>query len=337
MNWDTETLTYIAQIHELKGKQEIFENQKTADLDKLIEIAKIQSTAASNIIEGIMTTTARLKQLFKEKTSPKNRAEEEIAGYRDALNLIHENYEYIDITPNYILQLHKILYSHESSAIGGHFKNVQNYITASSESGTYTVFTPLAPYETAEAIKKICEEFNLAIAESEIDPLILIPIFIHDFLCIHPFLDGNGRMSRLLTTLLLYKSRYYVGKFISLEAIIAKNKELYYNALEQSQNDWHKGKDNPLPFIKYFLGVVISAYRELDDRISIISNKKVSIKIVENIIENIIGIFNKQEIIKLSPNLSVSAIEKALAELVRQGKILKHGRGKSTFYIKTKK
>ena len=232
--WDNEIIAYVAQIHEHKAKQELFLKQKPQELEKLVEIAKVQSTESSNEIEGIRTTNTRLKQLVSEKTTPKNRDEEEIAGYRDVLNVIHESYEYIPITSNYILQLHKMLYSHSPKAIGGNFKNVQNYISGTDSNGkTYTIFTPLSPFETPMAIENICEEFNKTIADNEVDPLILIPIFIHDFLCIHSFLDGNGRMSRLLTTLLLYRCGYLVGKYISLEAKIAKNKDLYYNALEQ--------------------------------------------------------------------------------------------------------
>lgn len=223
--WDSEIVAYIAAIHEMKGKQDLYIRQKPQELEKLVEIAKVQSTETSNEIEGIRTTNTRLKQLLSEKTTPRTRDEEEIAGYRDVLNVIHESYEYIPVTANYLLQLHKILYSHSGKSIGGKFKNVQNYISGIDANGKeYTIFTPLAPYETPPAIDEICEQFNRAIAEGDVDPLILIPIFIHDFLCIHPFNDGNGRMSRLLTTLLLYRCGYSVGKYISLEAKIAKIK-----------------------------------------------------------------------------------------------------------------
>lgn len=160
---------------------------------------------------------------MNDKTTPRNRDESEIAGYRDALNVVHESFEYIPLTPNYILQLHKIMFSHTDSAFGGSFKNVQNYISATDATGkSFTLFTPLAPYETAPAMQEICDAYNRAVGESKVDPLILIPVFIHDFLCVHPFLDGNGRMSRLLTTLLLYRAGYEVGKYISLEAKISK-------------------------------------------------------------------------------------------------------------------
>ena len=207
--WDSEIISLVAQIHEYKGRQEIYLKQKPEELDKLIEIAKRQSTEASNAIEGIRTTSTRLRQLCEEKTTPKNRDEEEILGYRDVLNTIHENYEYIPIRANYILQLHRDLYKYTEKNIGGHFKVSQNVIAATDEKGKeYVLFTPLAPYETPSAIDDICENYNKMIDSEELDSLLLIPIFIHDFLCIHPFSDGNGRMSRLLTALLLYRSGY---------------------------------------------------------------------------------------------------------------------------------
>ncbi|MCC8170102.1 MAG: Fic family protein, partial [Oscillospiraceae bacterium] len=233
IKWDVEIVNYLSAIHEEKGKQSIYLKQRPEELNSLMEIAKIQSTESSNSIEGIRTTKTRLRQLMDEKTTPRNRDEKEISGYRDALRLIHENFEYIPLTPNYILQLHKVMFEHTGSSHGGQFKDVQNYISAADADGKmYTLFTPLAPYETPMAMRDICDEFNRVIGAGEVDPLIVIPVFIHDFLCIHPFIDGNGRMSRLLTTLLLYRSGYEIGKYISLEAKIAKSKDEYYDALE---------------------------------------------------------------------------------------------------------
>ena len=331
--WDNEIVSYVSLIHEHKAKQEIFLKQKPQELEKLIEIAKVQSTEFSNEIEGIRTTDTRLKQLVNEKTTPRNRDEEEIVGYRDVLNIIHENYEFIPITTNYILQLHKILYSHSAKAIGGSFKNVQNYISGTDANGkTYTIFTPMTPFETPLAMENICNEFNKAIVESEVDPLILIPIFIHDFLCIHPFLDGNGRMSRLLTTLLLYRCGYLVGKYISLEAKISKNKNSYYEALEQSQKDWSIGKDNPESFIKYLLGTIIAAYRDFEDRVDIVSDRVSALAMVKKVISNLIGKFTKTQIAELCPSLSVKSIESSLKKLADENVIEKHGSGKNTFY-----
>ena len=302
-----------------------------------MEIAKIQSTEASNAIEGIVTTSTRIKQLVEERTTPRNRDEQEIAGYRDVLNIIHESFDAIPLSQNYILQLHKIMYSHTNNPMAGRTKNNQNYITAKYPDGHIeTIFTPVAPYETPEALNRICEEYNRVIGNMEVEPLIAIPIFIHDFLCIHPFNDGNGRMSRLLTTLLLYRSEFYVGKYISLEAKIAKNKDLYYSALNQSQDGWHEGCEDALPFIKYFLGIVLSAYRDFEDRFSIIEEKLPSIDIVRKATLNKIGKFTKQDIRELCPALSISSIESALRKMVASGELKREGSGKSTFYYRLK-
>ena len=335
MKWDSEMMGYIAIIHEMKGKQVLYLRQKPEALDKLVEIARIESTESSNESEGIRTTNTRLKQLISERTTPRNRDEQEIAGYRDALAVIHESFEYIPLTPNYILQLHKILYNHSVKDVGGKFKNVQNYISATDGEGKqFTLFTPPAPYETPDMVSELCDEFNRAIAECEVDPLILIPIFIHDFLCIHPFLDGNGRMSRLLTTLLLYHSGYMVGKYISLEAKIAKDKNLYYDALELSQAKWHEGNDDPTPFIKYLLGTIISAYRDFEERMNIVFDNNSAMDIVTKAVETRIGKFTKADIAALCTSISTSSVESSLKKLVRNGAIIKHGNGRATFYTR---
>lgn len=335
--WDSEVLSLIAAIYKEAGKQELYLKQRPGELEKLVEIAKIQSTEASNAIEGIRTTTTRIRQLVAEKTTPKNRSEEEIAGYRDALNIIHENFDAIPITRNYILQLHKILYNQTSNPMAGQAKNVQNYISATYSGGhTETLFTPLAPYETPEALDRICNEYNRVIGNMELEPLIAIPVFIHDFLCIHPFNDGNGRMSRLLTTLLLYRSGFYVGKYISLEAKIAKNKDLYYDALYAAQQGWHEGKDDPVPFIKYLLGTILSAYRDFEDRFALVETKRTALETVRLATENKIGRFTKQDVRELCPSLSVSSIEGALRKLVEAGELKREDGGKNTCYYRTK-
>ena len=335
--WDSEIVAYIAAIHEAKGRQELYLKQLPQELDRLVDIARIQSTETSNEIEGIRTTNTRLKQLLSDKTTPRTRDEEEIAGYRDALNVIHESYDYISVTPNYILQLHKIFYSHSAKSIGGKFKNVQNYINAvGKDRKEYMLFAPLAPYETPVAMQEICEQFNLAIAAREVDPLILIPVFNHDFLCIHPFSDGNGRMSRLLNTLLLYKSGYMVGKYISLEAKIAKSKDLYYDALAAAQSGWHEGKEDAVPFIKYLLGTIIAAYRDFEERMELVSEKLPALDVVRKAVGTRLGKFTKVEICGLCPSLSASAVELALRKLAASGELVKQGAGRSTFYVRMK-
>ena len=333
--WDSEILGYVAQIHEYKGRQQMYLRQREAELDKLVEIAKVQSTEASNEIEGIRTTNTRLKQLCADKTTPRNRDEKEIMGYRDVLNTIHENYEYIPLRPNYILQLHRDLYRYSEKDIGGKFKNTQNYISATDSQGnTFVLFTPLPPYETPTAIEQICESYNRVIDTQEIDPLILIPVLIHDFLCIHPFNDGNGRMSRLLTTLLLYRSGYYVGKYISLESKIARNKDLYYDALEASQHGWQEGKDDPTPFIKYLLSVILAAYRDFDERMELVDGKRSALEIVRQAAESKLGKFTKADLIELCPTLGKTSVESSIKKLVDEGVLVKHGKGRATFYTR---
>lgn len=335
--WDSEILGLIAAIYKEAGKQEMYLKQRPEGLEKLVEIAKVQSTEASNAIEGIVTTSTRIRQLVEEKTAPRNRDEQEIAGYRDALNIIHENFDAIPITRNYILQLHKVLYSHMNNPMAGQTKSVQNYISATDPDGhTETLFTPLAPFETPEALDRICDEYNRVIGNMEAEPLIVIPIFIHDFLCIHPFNDGNGRMSRLLTTLLLYRNGFYVGKYISLEAKIAKNKDLYYAALRQAQEGWHEGTEDAVPFIKYLLGIILSAYRDFEERFSLVEQKKPALETVRQATLSKIGRFSKQDIRELCPALSVSSIEGALRKLVASGELKREGNGKSTCYYRLK-
>lgn len=335
IKWDNEVLGLVAQIHEYKGKQALFFKQKPATLEKLVEIAKIQSTEASNKIEGIVTTAVRIKQLCDQKTTPRNRDEEEISGYRDALSLIHESYEYIPIKSSYILQLHQVLYRYSQRGIGGRFKNTQNYITEIKESGEQIVrFMPLDPFETPTAIEKMCESFNRETDACEIDPLILIPVFIVDFLCVHPFNDGNGRMSRLLTTLLLYRAGYVVGKYVSLESKIEKTKESYYKALEKSDINWNNGGNDITAFIKYILGTVLAAYRDFEQRVILVEDKSSAIDLVRNAVNNTIGKFTKSDIMELVPSVGKTSVENSLKILIEEGVIGRDGKGKATFYFR---
>ena len=229
------------------------------------------------------------------------------------------------------------MYSHMNNPIAGQTKIVQNYISAAYPDGhTEILFIPLAPFETPEALDRICEEYNRVIGNMEVEPLIAIPVFIHDFLCIHPFNDGNGRMSRLLTTLLLYQNGFYVGKYISLESKIAQAKDLYYDALNRSQAGWHEGGEDTIPFIKYLLGTILAAYKDFEDRFSIVETKLPAIDMVRKATQNKIGRFNKQDILELCPSLSISSIEGSLRKLVKSGELKREGAGKATCYIRLK-
>lgn len=337
IKWDSEILSLVASIYRYQGKQELYLKQRPNELEKLIDIAKIQSTESSNEIEGIVTTSVRLKQLLEEKTTPRNRNEQEIVGYRDVLDIIHENFDVIPISRNYILQMHKILYSHMNNPLAGKTKNVQNYISATYPDGhSEVLFTPLSPFETPGALDLICDEYNRVIGNFEVEPIIMIPIFIHDFLCIHPFNDGNGRLSRLLTTLLLYKNGFYVGRYISLESLIAKDKGSYYEALNKAGMNWQNGNEDIVPFIKYLLGIILAAYKAFDDRFSIVEDKLSAVEMVRKATSQKIGRFSKQDIRELCPSLSISSIEGSLRKLVEEGTLRREGVGRSTKYIRLK-
>ena len=326
-------VSYIAQIHEYRGRYSADNVQKEL-LSELLEIARIQSTEASNRIEGIITTDDRLKKIVCEKTLPKTRSEKEIAGYRDVLATIHENYEYIPVSSNMILQLHRDLYKFESYNIGGKYKTADNVIEEEDSQGIKKIrFKPVPAWETPEAMEELCRAFEEAMATGEIDPLLLIPMFILDFLCIHPFNDGNGRMSRLLTLLLLYRSGYIVGKYISIERMIENSKELYYECLRESSENWYENKNDYVPFVKYMLGVIVGAYREFSSRIKLLITQNISKpERIEEIIKNTLGTITKKEIAEKCPDISVVTIQRTLAELLTAEKILKIGGGRYTKY-----
>lgn len=326
----------LSAIHEYKGKQELFIEAQPDILNSMLEIAKIQSTGASNRIEGIYTSDTRLKELVYKKAEPLNRSEQEIVGYREVLNTIHESYEYISPRPNMILQLHRDLYAYSGSLTGGHFKNIDNIIEEVDFEGNHTIrFQPVPAHETPEAIEKLCIEFEKALDQGIIDPLLLISMFILDFLCIHPFNDGNGRISRLLTLLFLYRENYIVGKYISLEMIIEKSKLTYYETLQESSVNWHEGQNNYAPFITYYLSIILSAYKDFSSRTQHLHSKGTTkAKRIQNLFENKLGKMSKAEIAALCPDISVTTIEKVLADLLKEEYIIKVGIGRSTTYIR---
>ncbi len=325
----------IAKIHEYKGKQELYVKNYPDVLDKMIDVAKIQSTKSSNAIEGIYTNDARLNELMNKKAEPRNRNEEEIAGYRHVLDIIHENYAYIEFNKNDILTLHNQLYSYSYVNYKGKFKTLDNTIMEVDALGNRKVrFQPVSSFETENYFNKMVEAYNKAVKEN-IPALILIPVLIHDFLCIHPFDDGNGRMSRLLTLLLLYKFGYFVGRYISIEMLIEDSKESYYEELKRSSEKWHTGENDEIPFIRYMLGVLLKAYEECDDRFNLIGNEKLtSPERVLSVIQMSLEPLSKKDIMILCPDISQRTIERALKELYDNSKIKQVGSGRSTKYVK---
>ena len=325
----------IAKIHEYKGKQELYVKNYPDVLDKMIDVAKIQSTKSSNAIEGIYTNDARLNELMNKKTEPRNRNEEEIAGYRHVLDIIHENYAYIEFNKNDILTLHNQLYSYSYVNYKGKFKTLDNTIMEVDELGNRKVrFQPVSSFETENYFDNMVGAYKKAV-EANIPALILIPVLIHDFLCIHPFDDGNGRMSRLLTLLLLYKFGYFVGRYISIEMLIEESKESYYEELKRSSEKWHTGENDEIPFIRYMLGVLLKAYEECDDRFNFIGNEKLtSPERVLSVIQRSLEPLSKKDIMITCPDISQRTIERALKELYDNSKIKQVGSGRSTKYIK---
>lgn len=330
-----EIVNMLSQIHEFKGEQNLFIAAQSDTLTQLVEIAKIQSTEASNKIEGIFTSDERLKKLVTNKTTPRSRNEQEIAGYRDVLASIHEDYDYIPVRPSYILQLHRNLYKFSGKSIGGNYKNADNVIAEEDAEGNRFVrFQPLAAWETPEAMESICAAYDDAIHHSDADPLLIIPMFILDFLCIHPFNDGNGRMSRLLTLLLLYRSGYIVGKYISIEKAIENTKDTYYEALQSSSQGWHEEENDYSHFVRYMLGVILSAYRDFSARVKVLATSGISKPDrIREIIKDTLGKITKTEILQKCPDISQVTVQRTLNNLVKNGEIVKISGGRYTSYV----
>lgn len=324
----------LTQIHEFKGEQNLFIEANTDSLSQLLEIAKIQSTEASNKIEGIHTTDERLKKLVMSKTTPNTRNEQEIAGYRDVLSTIHESYEYIPLRPSMILQLHRDLYKFSGMSIGGSFKNSDNAITETDAQGNrFLRFQPVSAWETPDALAAACLAYDEAIHQGA-DPLLAIPMFILDFLCIHPFNDGNGRLSRLLTLLLLYRSGYIVGKYISIEKLTEQSKESYYETLQLSSMHWHEGENDYAPFVRYLLGVILAAYRDFSSRVQLLTTRGLSKpERIRELIKSRLGKITKAEIMELCPDISQATVQRTLIALHSSGEIIKLSGGRYTAYI----
>lgn len=330
----TETVGFLTKIHEYKGEQTLFIEAQSDTLTQLLNVAKIQSTEASNRIEGIYTSDERLSKIVQDKTMPQTRSEKDIAGYRDVLTTIHENHEYIPLKPTIILQLHRDLYKFSGKEMGGAYKVSDNRIEETDAQGNKSVRLVTVPaWETAEAIERTCKAFDEAISNSEHDPLLIIPMFILDFLCIHPFGDGNGRISRLLTLLLLYRAGYIVGKYISLEKLIEQTKVSYYDTLEESSKNWHEGNNDYTPFVHYMLSIILAAYREFASRVQRLTTSGLSKPDrVREIIKDTLGKITKTEILEKCPDISTVTVQRALNDLLKRGEIIKISGGRYTAY-----
>lgn len=325
----------MARIHEYKGKQELYVAKFPAVLEKMIDLAKIQSTKSSNAIEGIATSEGRLDALMEKKAEPRNRNEEEIYGYRAVLDLLHQYYENISLNKANILTLHSRLYSYSPERSRGMFKQTDNVIIERNILGEEKMrFKPVASFETEKYMDAMLQAYHHAL-QREVPPLLLIPVLIHDFLCIHPFNDGNGRLSRLLSLLLLYRFGFFVGRYISLEMLIEESKENYDDALQASSEGWHENANDELPFIRYMLSVILKAYSTCDERFLLMSEKGLSSsEKVMQIFQNSLKPLSKSDVMNRCPALSQRTIERALKQLQENKLLQKVGKGRSTKYIK---
>ncbi len=330
-----ETMDLLSAVHENKGKQALYLTAKADVLDALTEVAKVQSTEASNLIEGIRTSDKRLREIMSEKSDLRSRDEEEIAGYRDVLATIHESHDFIDVTPNVILQLHRQLYRHTPSSMRGRFKVGDNEVRGIRPDGSeYVRLRTVPAVATEDAMERLCAAYRESVASESMDSLLASLMFVFDFTCIHPFNDGNGRMSRLLSLLLLYRSGYLVGKYISIEKEIERTKDAYYDALAASSAGWHEGKNDVGPFVRYMLGAVLTAYREFEDRVSLVAGTKLSkAKRIEAVVRGSVGKGTKSDILAVCPDISKITVERALAALLAEGKVEKVGAGRATGYV----
>lgn len=323
-------------IYSLKAGAKIRQGEYEKIFTELEKIAIVQSVKSSNAIEGIITSDERIEEIVNQNSKPLNHNEKEIAGYRDALNEIHLHYDDIEFNEDTMLRLHEIMMSYTGVEDAGKYKVNQNYVIEEDRQGNRKVrFKPLAPRETPNAMEQLVLAYNDACNNTNINQMLLIPCVILDFLCIHPFRDGNGRMSRLLTLLLLYKNGFDVGKYISFEDQINNSKGNYYEALRLSSINWIENEQSYVPFIENFLLTLYMCYKELDKRFSIVNSNKITKKArIEATVLNNLTPISKAEICKILPDVSPTTVESVLGKMVKNGAVKIIGSGRNTKYMK---
>lgn len=324
----------IRTLGEFRGRAELYRKQMPQVLETLRTASIIQSVESSNRIEGVIAAPKRLREIMAEKTNPRDRSEQEIAGYRDVLSSIHANHEAMGLGPNLILQLERDLFKYTDTE-GGHWKSAQNTIAERKPDGSeYIRFIPVEPYLVEEYMRALQSRFDALWSADEVDKLLLIPAYIFDFLCIHPFPDGNGRMARLLTTLLLYKAGYEVGRFVSLERIIETSKESYYEALRFSSIGWHEGKHDLRPWTEYLLGTFIAAYHEFESHVGALTTSRgAKTDMVMAAIRGFHGSFTVAELQEQCPAVGIDLIRRILAREKAGGTLECLGRGPAARWL----
>lgn len=329
-------INVIADIYSLRTMSRERKDNFSDIFSELERVAIVQSIKSSNAIEGIVTTDERIQEIVNGSSAPLNHSEEEIAGYRDALSLIHTEYRNLDFLESDILRLHSIMESAELNSFAGKYKDRDNNIIEVDQYGFRKVrFRPISAEDTPQAMEQLVLAYEDARSNPNINQLLLIPCVILDFLCIHPFMDGNGRMSRLLSLLLLYKNGFDAGRYISFEEQINKRKGNYYNALKKSSELWHEGQNDYSAFITEFLTTLYMCYKELDKRFAVIGSRKVTKEArIEATVMNSLTPISKSDISKILPDVSATTVEAVLGRMVKEGQISKVGTGRSTRYIK---
>lgn len=325
-----------SSIYAFKTEAQNKKNDYPQILRSLEALAKVQSVKSSNAIEGIVTTDERIREIVNHGSAPLNHDEAEIAGYRDALNEIHRGYESIDFREMDILRLHEIMLSLTGYEFGGRYKSEDNIILETDLFGQRKVrFRPTSASETPKAMEQLTLAYMDARGDSVINQLLLIPCIILDFLCIHPFRDGNGRISRLLSLLLLYKNGFDVGKYISFEEQINQHKSYYYESLKDSSTGWNTNENNYFPFVKNFLFTLYSCYKELDTRFAVVNGKHITKKArIEATLLNSLLPMSKADLCKLLPDVSPTTIEAVLGAMVKDGRIKRIGSARASKYIR---
>jgi len=325
----------LQKLGEYKGRQDLFQHQTPQVLATLKQTAIIESTESSNRIEGITVPSKRFKELMAHPSKPKDRSEAEILGYREALSKIHTKPESFPIDEKTILDLHRQIYT-RTDIPAGQWKKRDNSIEERLSDGRWiTRFMPVSARETPGYMKELCVRFNRLMDKRQTSPLILIPAFVFDFLCIHPFSDGNGRVSRLLTVLTLHQADYTVGRYISIEHLIEESKETYYEALQLSSNGWQEGKHSLKPWWEYSLGVLIGAYQAFECRVGTITKARgAKTAIVEETIDNLPATFSISDIERLCPSVSRDMVRVILNRLRKEGRIVSKGTGRGALWEK---
>ncbi|OIN97530.1 cell filamentation protein Fic [Candidatus Desantisbacteria bacterium CG1_02_38_46] len=334
LKFPPDMIASLRSIGEYKGKEELYTKQSPDVLEKLLESAIIQSAESSSRIEGITAPPERIEVIVKAKAEPRNRPEQEIAGYRDVLNYIHQSYAEIPLTENTILQFHSMLFRFTTTKPSFWKINNNKIIDRNPDGTEVTRFVPVSAKDTPGYMNKLINLYNDYQGKGSFDPIVLVPLFVFDFLCIHPFSDGNGRISRLLTLLFLYLCGYKVGKYISLERIIEESKSTYYDVLLLSSKGWHEGKHNVFPWLNYFYGVLIAAYKEFESRIGVFKGKGHKTEQVKSVIQRSIKPFSIVDIEEACPNVTRDTIRKVLRELRDEGVIKPTSMGRGAKWVK---